>query len=84
MVVVNDGAAARVSGGSAAPHMEGEGEEDEEPEAAEAERFSSLEKKIRALEKKKKAVADLKRQMRRGFELDAQQQARPAEGMRAP
>ena len=69
MVVVKDGAATRVGG-------EAQGEVQEEEEEAEPERFSSLEKKIRALEKRKKSIVELKQRMRRGFELDAQQQAR--------
>lgn len=63
MVVVKDGVATRADGA-------------EPEEEAEPERFSSLEKKIRALEKLKKSITDLKARMKRGFELDPQQQAR--------
>ena len=46
-----------------------------ENEEAEEERFSTLEKKIRALEKSKKSVLELQKKMKRGIEMDPQQQA---------
>ena len=69
MVIVKDGAATRLRG-------EAQDEVQEAEEEAEPERFSSLEKKIRALEKRRKSIGELKQRMRRGFEMDAQQQAR--------
>ena len=78
MVMVKDGAATRV-GGAAPQRRTGRAEADEEEQEEGTEepgRFSSLEKKIRALEKKKSSISELKLRMRRGFELDAQQQAK--------
>ena len=42
--------------------------------AAELERFTKVEKKIRSLEKQKRSLEQLKERVRSGFELDAQQQ----------
>ena len=65
MTVIKDGEATRY-----------QGDAEVEEEAAEEQRFSTLEKKIRALEKSKKSVVELKKKMKRGFEMDPQQQAR--------
>ena len=52
-----------------------QGNAEVENEEAEEERFSTLEKKIRALEKSKKSVLELQKKMKRGIEMDPQQQA---------
>ena len=64
MTVIQDGEAR---------HYQGDAEV--ENEEAEEQRFSTLEKKIRALEKSKKSVLELQKKMKRGIEMDPQQQA---------
>ena len=64
MTVIQDGEAR---------HYQGDAEV--ENEEAEEQRFSMLEKKIRALEKSKKSVLELQKKMKRGIEMDPQQQA---------
>jgi hypothetical protein len=64
MTVIQDGEAR---------HYQGEAEV--ENEEAEEQRFNTLEKKIRALEKSKKLVLELQKKMKKGIEMDPQQQA---------
>ena len=64
MTVIQDGEAR---------HYQGDAEV--ENEEAEEQRFSTLEKKIRALEQSKKSVLELQKKMKRGIEMDPQQQA---------
>ena len=77
MVVIRNGEAMRSSGGSGArvqPMLEpSDGGDDDD---AEPERFSSEEKKLRALKKKLRAIDALKRKRKQGLELDAHQQAK--------
>ena len=72
MTVIQDGEAR---------HYQGDAEVENEEE--EEQRFSTLEKKIRALEKSKKSVLELQKKMKRGIEMDPQQQA-PCSRTRTP
>ena len=57
------------------PVMDDEYNDETKNEEEEEQRFSTLEKKIRALEKSKKSVLELQKKMKRGIEMDPQQQA---------
>ena len=63
------------SGAETTKHKLYMGKDKVENEEAEEQRFSTLEKKIRALEKSKKSVLELQKKMKRGIEMDPQQQA---------
>lgn len=70
MVVIRGGQAVRTGGGQPAkpPPNDEDEDEDDGPQ-----RFSSAEKKLRALKKKLRQLQDLKQRRRSGEEMDAQQ-----------
>ena len=77
MVVIRAGQAVRASSGSgvrarAPPDDPSDGDDDE----ALPQRFSSEEKKLRALKKKLRSIEELKRRRKQGAELDSHQQAK--------
>jgi len=79
MVVVRNGKAVRMKGADpeeSAPRQRPSSKQSAVIEPTEPARFSEIQKKVRALEKKQRQLEVLKAQVRRGFELDAQQQAK--------